>query len=91
MATSANPGVRAIDEPELPLVTVIEQIGTLLAEGTPDLYRQVCEEVERLLLYKVMWHCHHDQIRAAECLGITPTKLRTKLNAAGMLLEHSKH
>lgn len=85
MATIANPGVQAIGEPELPLVTLIEQIGILLADGTPDLYRQVRRDVECLLIYKVMRHVGWDQSLAAECLGISPRTLRSKLRAFGML------
>ncbi|VTU00688.1 response regulator with -like aaa-type and dna-binding domains : Response regulator with CheY-like receiver, AAA-type ATPase, and DNA-binding domains OS=Singulisphaera acidiphila (strain ATCC BAA-1392 / DSM 18658 / VKM B-2454 / MOB10) GN=Sinac_0782 PE=4 SV=1: Response_reg: Sigma54_activat: HTH_8 [Gemmataceae bacterium] len=53
----------------------------LLAFGSPDIYRQVIAEVDRVVLGEVLKHVANNQVHASELLGISRTTLRAKLAA----------
>lgn len=56
-----------------------------LGEARPeDIYALVLQEVEPALLLEVLRHCHGNQSRCAEALGINRTTLRKKLRAYGL-------
>ncbi len=61
----------------------------LLSAGEPDIYRRVCNEVDRVILEVVLAHAHGNQVQASELLGISRTTLRAKLRALGILGEKS--
>src|SRR5262249_17802450 len=64
----------------------------LLRSGEPDIYRRVCQEVDRVLLEVVLGHVNGNQVQASELLGISRTTLRAKLRACGTLaLSESVH
>jgi two-component system nitrogen regulation response regulator GlnG len=56
-------------------------VRTLLAAGSPELYRRVIHEVDRVLLDEVLAHVGGNQVHASELLGISRTTLRAKLSA----------
>jgi two-component system nitrogen regulation response regulator GlnG len=51
----------------------------LLRAGEPDIYRRVCQEVDRVILETVLEHVKGNQVKASELLGISRTTLRAKL------------
>jgi nitrogen regulation protein NR(I) len=51
----------------------------LLAFGSPDLYRRLIAEVDRVVLAEVLRHVAGNQVHASELLGISRTTLRAKL------------
>jgi two-component system nitrogen regulation response regulator GlnG len=51
----------------------------LLRAGEPDIYRRVCQEVDRVVLETVLEHVKGNQVKASELLGISRTTLRAKL------------
>jgi nitrogen regulation protein NR(I) len=53
----------------------------LLAFGSPDIYRRVIAEVDRVVLAEVLRHVGSNQVHASELLGISRTTLRAKLAA----------
>ncbi|MBA4186779.1 MAG: Fis family transcriptional regulator [Planctomycetaceae bacterium] len=53
----------------------------LLAFGSPDIYRRVIAEVDRIVLAEVLRHVANNQVHASELLGISRTTLRAKLAA----------
>jgi nitrogen regulation protein NR(I) len=53
----------------------------LLAFGSPDVYRRVIAEVDRVVLAEVLRHVANNQVHASELLGISRTTLRAKLAA----------
>jgi two-component system nitrogen regulation response regulator GlnG len=53
----------------------------MLAFGTPDIYRRVIAEVDRVVLEEVLRHVGGNQVHASELLGISRTTLRAKLAA----------
>jgi two-component system nitrogen regulation response regulator GlnG len=53
----------------------------LLAFGSPDIYRRVIGEVDRVMLAEVLRHVSGNQVHASELLGISRTTLRAKLAA----------
>jgi DNA-binding NtrC family response regulator len=59
-----------------------------LAEGANDLYAEVVQRLERILLPRVLRHTNGNQLRAAKMLGITRGSLRTKLRELGLHIEH---
>lgn len=89
MSNSADLGTSTSVDPDFPFEKLIGYVGKLLAEGKPDIYRQVILEVDRHVLHEVMKHCRGNQLQAAERLGISRMTLRSKLRALGMLQERS--
>ncbi|MCU0703410.1 MAG: sigma-54 dependent transcriptional regulator [Fimbriiglobus sp.] len=61
------------------LADVRDMVRTLLKAGTPDLYRQMIQSVDRVLLAEVLEYVQGNQVHASELLGISRTTLRAKL------------
>ncbi len=74
--TAPQPG-RNADDP----LDVRRLVRDLLAFGSPDIYRRVIAEVDRVVLEEVLRHVSGNQVHASELLGISRTTLRTKLTA----------
>ena len=53
----------------------------LLTFGSPEIYRRVIAEVDRVALAEVLRHVANNQVHASELLGISRTTLRAKLAA----------
>lgn len=51
----------------------------LLAFGTPDVYRRIISEVDRVVVGEVLRHVGGNQVQASQLLGISRTTLRVKL------------
>ena len=70
---------------------VLRRVSALLAASgdhpPTDLYRRILREVERPLFERVMRASGHNQLRAAEILGINRNTLRRKLREHGLLGE----
>ncbi len=64
---------------------VLRLVRDLLAFGSPDLYRRVIAEVDRVVLAEVLRHVNNNQVHASELLGISRTTLRAKLAAEKQL------
>lgn len=60
-------------------VNVEAMIDELLTRGETGVYHAVLEQVERLMLTKVLLHTHGRQGQASELLGINRTTLRNRL------------
>ncbi|MEO2092193.1 MAG: sigma-54 dependent transcriptional regulator [Gemmataceae bacterium] len=56
-----------------------ELVRALVAAGTPELYRRVIHEVDRVVLEEALQHVKGNQVLASELLGISRTTLRAKL------------
>ena len=61
----------------------------LLADESTNVYREVGNKVDRIVLEMVMKYADGNQQLAAEYLGISRMTLRTKLRALGMLSERT--
>jgi two-component system nitrogen regulation response regulator GlnG len=59
--------------------TIESYIGELLATGEPEIYRKVCQAVDRALLSAALRQSRGNKARASELLGISRTTLRAKL------------
>ena len=59
----------------------------LLAAGELDVYRRVCQEMDRVVLEVVMRHAKGNQVEASKILGISRTTLRSKIRELGMVVE----
>jgi nitrogen regulation protein NR(I) len=68
---------------------VLRLVRDLLAFGSPELYRRVIAEVDRVLLAEVLRHVGGNQVHASELLGISRTTLRAKLAAEKQLANPS--
>lgn len=69
----------------VPPLDVVRLVRDLLATGSPDIYRAVILEVDRVLLTEVLRHVNNNQVQASELLGISRTTLRDKLQKLNML------
>lgn len=47
--------------------------------GASNLYELVLSEVEQPLIETVLEHCEHNQTKAAQCLGLSRSTLRKKM------------
>ncbi|MBN9121728.1 MAG: sigma-54-dependent Fis family transcriptional regulator [Planctomycetes bacterium] len=66
---------------------VLALVVDLLRAGTPDIYRQVTQAVDRVVLAAVLDHVHGNQKQASDLLGISRTTLRAKLQVLGLGVE----
>lgn len=62
-------------------------VADLLRVGSTDVYRQVTQAVDRVVLTAVLEHAHGNQKQASDLLGISRTTLRAKLQALGLGVE----
>jgi DNA-binding NtrC family response regulator len=83
LAALSNPPDR------FPFVKLIEYVKQLLAEGKPEIYRHIIQEVDRHLFHEVMRHFHGNQLQAAERLGISRMTLRSKLRLMGLIQDRT--
>jgi two-component system nitrogen regulation response regulator GlnG len=60
-----------------------------LGPDSRDLYREIHQELDRLVLSRVLEYTGGNQQRAARLLGITRRTLRTKLQDVGLHVAHS--
>jgi len=74
------PGARPLT-PESCLAGIVEFTEGLLRAGELDVYRRVCQEMDRAVLGAVLRHVNDNQVKASEILGISRTTLRAKLRA----------
>jgi two-component system nitrogen regulation response regulator GlnG len=65
--------------PRAGIEALAEFTESLLQAGEPDIYRRVCQEVDRVVLEAVLRHAGGNQVKASELLGISRTTLRAKL------------
>jgi len=62
-----------------------------LQAGTQELYAEVLERLERLLVTRVLRHTGGNQLQAAKVLGITRGSLRTKIRDLGIHIDRTIH
>lgn len=90
-----EPIVRSADsinrDPNYPFVKFMEYVKRMLAEGKPDVYRQMIQEIDRHMFYEVMKHFHGNQLQAAERLGISRMTLRSKLRSLGLIRDRNQN
>jgi two-component system nitrogen regulation response regulator GlnG len=68
---------RCADDP----LDVRRLVRDMLAFGTPDIYRRIIAELDRVVLEEVLRYVGGNQVHASELLGISRTTLRAKLAA----------
>jgi two-component system nitrogen regulation response regulator GlnG len=68
-------------------LNLVPFIRDLLHAGETDIYRKVCQAMDRVLLDEVLAHVRGNQVLASELLGISRTTLRAKLRAVGLAIE----
>jgi two-component system nitrogen regulation response regulator GlnG len=68
---------------------VARLVRQLLAAGESDIYHQLSEVVDRVVLEEVLRHVNGHQQQAAELLGISRMTLRSKLRALGLTAERA--
>jgi two-component system nitrogen regulation response regulator GlnG len=66
-------------------------VADLLEAGDPEVYRKVCQAVDRVVLEAVLRRTGGNQVLASELLGISRTTLRGKLRALGLSVEKQLH
>jgi two-component system nitrogen regulation response regulator GlnG len=62
-------------------------VADLLRVGNTDIYRQVTQAVDRVVLTAVLEHAQGNQKQASDLLGISRTTLRAKLHALSLGVE----
>ena len=62
-----------------------------LQAGTQELYAEVLERLERMLVTRVLRHTGGNQLQAAKILGITRGSLRTKIRDLGIHIDRTIH
>jgi two-component system nitrogen regulation response regulator GlnG len=65
-------------------LNITQFVESLLRSGQPDIYRQVCTAVDRVVFEVVLHHVHGNQLQASGLLGIARNTLRAKLLALGI-------
>ena len=68
-------------------VDIDRLIDEMLQRGDKDLHARVTEEVERILLARVLRETHGHQAHASELLGLNRATLRSKLRSLGLALD----
>jgi two-component system nitrogen regulation response regulator GlnG len=58
-------------------------------EGSQELYGEVLEQVEKILITRLLNHTGGNQVQTARILGITRGSLRTKIRTLGITIEKS--
>lgn len=64
-------------------------IGERIASGSNSVYNDVITEVERRLITQVLVHTEGNQSKAADMLGVTRGKVRDRVAAFGIKMNHS--
>jgi nitrogen regulation protein NR(I) len=77
------PGARSDGD----VLNVVRLVRRLLDAGEPDVYRKVCQEVDRVVLGEVLRHVKGSQLKASELLGLSRNTLRARLRALGLGIE----
>lgn len=85
-------GVRGIaaDDPSSDPATVVDEhsiaklVQRLAASGHEDIFREVHNVVDRIVLHEVLQRTAGNQVAASKLLGVSRTTLRNKLDALGM-------
>ena len=62
-------------------------VADLLRVGSTEVYRQVTQAIDRVVLSAVLEHARGNQKQASDLLGISRTTLRAKLQALGLGVE----
>lgn len=98
-ATGTSPSLNAIEPVEAAALAsphslpegidfnIRDSIRRLLAAGESDIYRQLVNSFDQVILEETMRHCDGNQMQAAERLGISRMTLRNKLRSLGLLAE----
>ena len=73
------PASKRVLPPDVSLAGLVEFTADLLRAGEVDIYRRICQEMDRVVLASVMRHVQGNQVKASELLGISRTTLRAKL------------
>ena len=81
----ATPTATAKDSAEFLDIAALVQ--SLLQKGSDDIYRQVTQAVDQIVLAKVLEYVGGNQVQASELLGVSRTTLRAKLQQLGMVVE----
>ena len=68
--------------PSLPGVAVLVQ--RLLETGSTDIYREIQNAVDRIVLQEILHHVEDNQVAASQLLGISRTTLRSKIESLGV-------
>lgn len=83
LPTSCRGGAELIDGSTEMLGDLRGLLQKALRDETPDLYRFLSSEFDRIVLTEVMQHFSGNQFQAAERLGISRVTLRAKLRQIG--------
>jgi two-component system nitrogen regulation response regulator GlnG len=78
---------RGLREASSPNGDIGRLVQDLLRDGTPDVYRRVCLEVDRVVLEAALQYSRGNQVLASELLGISRNTLRAKLRTLGLVLQ----
>lgn len=86
---SSNPEISA--EPAPQRFDLRQQVRQLLETDSTDIYREISEEVDRIVLEEVMKNVVGNQVQACKRLGIARMTLRNKLRTLDMLDSGNDH
>ena len=74
---------------EFDVQAITQLVDEALKNGTPGIYRLALDELDRLLLWRVLRHTGGNQVQAAELLGISRPTLRSKLRSLKLAVRKS--
>jgi two-component system nitrogen regulation response regulator GlnG len=83
-ARGAVPSPAAVGPPEPARLDIEAMLEGMLARGETGVYHALLEQVERVVLNRVLQHTQGRQGQASEVLGINRTTLRNRLRDLGM-------